>query len=109
MTVNTQPALLLPEWRFTRLARRRRGGASVVAGHSLGEYTAFVAAGTLDLEDAVRLVRFRAQAMQDAVPVGVGSMAAILGFADDEVRRRAAKLRRRSRRARRTSTRRRRS
>ena len=58
----------------------------MVAGHSLGEYTALVAAGALELDDAVRLVRFRAQAMQDAVPVGVGSMAAILGLPDDQVR-----------------------
>ncbi len=66
----------------------QQGGAepAVVAGHSLGEYTALLAAGALELEDAVRLVRFRAQAMQDAVPVGVGSMAAILGLPDDKVR-----------------------
>ena len=87
LTINTQPALLTSSYAIYA-AWRAAGGAEpfVVAGHSLGEYTAFVAAGALDLEDAVRLVRFRAQAMQDAVPVGVGSMAAILGLADDQVR-----------------------
>jgi [acyl-carrier-protein] S-malonyltransferase len=57
----------------------------VVAGHSLGEYTALVAAGALAFRDAVPLVRFRAQAMQDAVPAGVGAMAAIMGGDDDAV------------------------
>ena len=63
-------------------AWRAEGGAepSVVAGHSLGEYSALVAAGALTLADALPLVRFRAQAMQEAVPVGVGAMAAILGL-----------------------------
>jgi [acyl-carrier-protein] S-malonyltransferase len=56
-----------------------------VAGHSLGEYTALVAAGALTLADALPLVRLRAQAMQDAVPVGVGAMAAILGLDSDAV------------------------
>jgi len=58
----------------------------VVAGHSLGEYTALVAAGALSLADALPLVRFRAQAMQEAVPVGVGAMAAILGLDSQAVR-----------------------
>src|SRR4029079_10373990 len=55
-------------------------------GHSLGEYAALVAADAITLADAVPLVRFRAQAMQDAVPEGTGAMAAILGLADDDVR-----------------------
>ena len=61
------------------------GGArpAVVAGHSLGEYTALVAAGALALRRAVPLVRFRAQAMQEAVPAGAGAMAAVLGVDDD--------------------------
>jgi [acyl-carrier-protein] S-malonyltransferase len=59
---------------------------SLVAGHSLGEYSALVAAGVIDFKDAVPLVRFRAQAMQEAVPVGQGGMAAILGLSDDDVR-----------------------
>jgi [acyl-carrier-protein] S-malonyltransferase len=69
-------------------AWREAGGAepSIVAGHSLGEYTALVVAGALRFRDAVPLVRFRAQAMQTAVPVGVGGMAAILGLDDEAVR-----------------------
>jgi [acyl-carrier-protein] S-malonyltransferase len=58
-----------------------------MAGHSLGEYSALVAAGVIRFEDAVPMVRFRAQAMQDAVPVGTGGMAAILGLDDDAVRK----------------------
>ncbi|MGZ5141197.1 MAG: ACP S-malonyltransferase, partial [Burkholderiales bacterium] len=58
----------------------------IVAGHSLGEYTALVAAGVLQFRDAVPLVRFRALAMQDAVPLGTGAMAAVLGLDDDAVR-----------------------
>ena len=86
LTINTQPALLTAGYAIYA-AWRTAGGAepAVVAGHSLGEYTALLAAGALELEDAVRLVRFRAQAMQDAVPVGLGSMAAILGLPDDQV------------------------
>jgi [acyl-carrier-protein] S-malonyltransferase len=57
-----------------------------VAGHSLGEYSALVAAGVIQFKDAVPMVRFRAQAMQEAVPVGQGGMAAILGLSDDDVR-----------------------
>jgi [acyl-carrier-protein] S-malonyltransferase len=59
---------------------------TVVAGHSLGEYSALVAAGAIAFKDAVPLVRFRAKAMQEAVPVGEGGMAAILGLSDDDVR-----------------------
>ena len=57
----------------------------MMAGHSLGEYSALCAAGAMSLETAVRLVRFRAEAMQSAVPVGVGGMAAVIGLADDDV------------------------
>ncbi len=87
LTINTQPALLTAGYAIYA-AWRAAGGAEpvVVAGHSLGEYTALVAAAALELDDAVRLVRFRAKAMQEAVPVGVGSMAAILGLPDDKVR-----------------------
>jgi len=86
LTINTQPALLTAGYAIYA-AWRAAGGAEpqIVAGHSLGEYTALVAAGALELEDAIRLVRFRAQAMQEAVPLGVGSMAAILGLADEAV------------------------
>nr|WP_314623451.1 ACP S-malonyltransferase [uncultured Noviherbaspirillum sp.] len=87
LTANTQPVMLtaaVATWRAWLAA----GGAmpALVAGHSLGEYSALVAAGALAFRDAVPLVRFRAQAMQEAVPVGQGGMAAILGLSDDDVR-----------------------
>jgi [acyl-carrier-protein] S-malonyltransferase len=87
LTVNTQPAMLTAGYAMF-CAWRAAGGPdpAVVAGHSLGEYTALTAAGTFTLEEAVRLVRFRAQAMQEAVPVGSGIMAAILGLSDEQVR-----------------------
>jgi [acyl-carrier-protein] S-malonyltransferase len=86
-TVNTQPAMLAADvavWRVWQAV----GGATpaLLAGHSLGEYAALVAAGALNFADAIRLVRFRAEAMQMAVPEGVGAMAAILGLDDDAVR-----------------------
>ncbi|UCF74788.1 MAG: ACP S-malonyltransferase [Betaproteobacteria bacterium] len=86
-TVNTQPVMLTAGYAVYR-AWREAGGAepSLVAGHSLGEYTALVAAGVVSFVDALQLVRFRAQAMQEAVPVGEGAMAAILGLDDDGVR-----------------------
>lgn len=86
LTVNTQPALLATSY-AAFAAWREAGGAmpEVMAGHSLGEYSALTAAGVFSVEDAVRLVRFRASAMQSAVPVGVGGMAAILGLADEVV------------------------
>jgi [acyl-carrier-protein] S-malonyltransferase len=81
LTTHTQPVMLAAAIACYR-AWRAEGGAepSAVAGHSLGEYSALVAAGALTLADALPLVRFRAQAMQSAVPVGVGAMAAILGL-----------------------------
>jgi [acyl-carrier-protein] S-malonyltransferase len=86
-TVNTQPLMLTAGYAVYR-AWLAAGGSlpTMVAGHSLGEYTALVAAGVIPFRDAVPLVRFRAQAMQDAVPVGTGAMAAILGLEDDAVR-----------------------
>jgi [acyl-carrier-protein] S-malonyltransferase len=87
LTTNTQPVMLTAAYAIYRAWREAGGPApAVVAGHSLGEYTALVAAGALAFRDAVPLVRFRAQAMQTAVPVGVGGMAAILGLDDDTVR-----------------------
>jgi [acyl-carrier-protein] S-malonyltransferase len=85
-TVNTQPVMLTAGVAVYR-AWLARGGPepSVVAGHSLGEYTALVAAGALEFRDAVPLVRFRAEAMQQAVPRGEGAMAAILGLDDDAI------------------------
>lgn len=86
LTVNTQPAMLAASVAFYE-AWRAAGGRTpdVTAGHSLGEYSALTAAGVFTLEDAVRLVRFRAEAMQSAVPVGTGGMAAVIGLSDDEV------------------------
>jgi [acyl-carrier-protein] S-malonyltransferase len=86
-TVNTQPVMLTAAYAMYQ-AWMQDGGprATVMAGHSLGEYTALVAAGAIAFTDAVPLVRFRAQAMQEAVPMGVGGMAAILGLDDDTVR-----------------------
>ncbi|HEY5635109.1 MAG TPA: ACP S-malonyltransferase [Burkholderiaceae bacterium] len=91
LTVNTQPAMLVASYACLA-AWRAAGGpeASAVAGHSLGEYTALVAAGALELEQAVPLVRLRARAMQEAVAVGVGTMAAILGLDDEAVARACA-------------------
>ncbi len=81
LTTNTQPVMLVAGVAAYRAWMAETGVApSVVAGHSLGEYSALVAAGVLSLAQAVPLVRFRAQAMQDAVPVGAGAMAAILGM-----------------------------
>ena len=81
LTTNTQPVMLVSAVAAYRVWMAETGVApSVVAGHSLGEYSALVAAGVLTLAQATPLVRFRAQAMQDAVPVGVGAMAAILGM-----------------------------
>ena len=86
LTTNTQPAMLTAGVALYN-AWIASGGArpSIVAGHSLGEYAALTAAGALTLEDAVRLVRIRADAMQAAVPVGTGGMAAILGLDDAAV------------------------
>ena len=93
LTTNTQPVMLTAGVACYRAWSAETGLVpSVVAGHSLGEYTALVAAGSLTLADALPLVRFRAQAMQDAVPVGVGAMAAILGMDADTVRRGCAEV-----------------
>ena len=87
LTTNTQPVMLTAGIACYR-AWRAEGGAepAAMAGHSLGEYSALVAAGALALADALPLVRFRAQAMQRAVPVGTGAMAAILGLEATVVR-----------------------
>ena len=87
LTTNTQPVMLTAAVAFYR-AWLAAGGPvpNIVAGHSLGEYSALVAAGVISFKDAVPLVRFRAQAMQEAVPVGQGTMAVVLGLSDDDVR-----------------------
>ncbi len=86
LTTNTQPVMLTAGVAVYR-AWIAAGGKppAIVAGHSLGEYSALVAAGVISFADAVPLVRFRAQAMQEAVPVGHGGMAAILGLSDADV------------------------
>lgn len=86
LTTNTQPIMLTAAVAFYRAWLAAGGPAPVLlAGHSLGEYSALVAAGVIGFRDAVPLVRFRAQAMQEAVPVGQGGMAAILGLSDADV------------------------
>jgi [acyl-carrier-protein] S-malonyltransferase len=86
-TVNTQPLMLTAGVAVYRAWQSQNGAkAAMMAGHSLGEYTALVAAGALSFADALPLVRFRAQCMQTAVPEGVGGIAAILGLDDEVVR-----------------------
>ena len=93
LTANTQPVMLTAGIACYRAWVAHTGLVpSAVAGHSLGEYTALVAAGALSLADALPLVRFRAQAMQEAVPVGVGAMAAILGLDSSAVRKGCAEV-----------------
>jgi [acyl-carrier-protein] S-malonyltransferase len=80
LTVNTQPAILATSVAILRVLQKEGAVPAVVAGHSLGEYSALVAAETLQFGDALQLVRARGELMQKAVPVGVGAMAAILGL-----------------------------
>lgn len=87
MTVNAQPVMLAADIAVWRVWRTFQGAMpDMLAGHSLGEYAALVVAGALNFSDAIKLVRFRAEAMQAAAPDGVGAMAAILGLDDDAVR-----------------------
>jgi [acyl-carrier-protein] S-malonyltransferase len=87
LTTNTQPVMLTAAVAVYRAWLAAGGKApAIVAGHSLGEYSALVAAGVIAFKDAVPLVQFRARAMQEAVPVGQGGMAAILGLSDEDVR-----------------------
>jgi [acyl-carrier-protein] S-malonyltransferase len=93
LTANAQPAILAMSVAVAEVLRDKGIRADFVAGHSLGEYSALVAAGSLSIEEAVRLVRKRGQYMQEAVPVGQGAMAALLGLeaaAAEEVCREAA-------------------
>lgn len=87
LTENTQPAILTASIAAFRVLATRGIEPAVVAGHSLGEYSAHVAAGTMSFADAVRIVRHRGRYMQDAVPVGTGAMAAILGLDGEAVAR----------------------
>lgn len=91
MTANTQPALMAVSMAVVEILKKQGGvdiaqACSFVAGHSLGEYSALTAAGALEIEETARLLRIRGDAMQQAVPVGVGSMAAILGLDFDDVK-----------------------
>src|SRR5271166_3754185 len=86
LTEITQPAILTASVAAWRVLREKGLQAAYVAGHSLGEYSAHVAAGTLTFSDAVRTVRNRGKYMQEAVPVGVGAMAAILGMPIEQIR-----------------------
>lgn len=87
LTVNTQPALVCASIAMYRFYLEKGGRKpDVLAGHSLGEYSALVAAGALNFTEALQLVRYRAEKMQAAVPVGEGTMAAILGLSDDQVK-----------------------
>ncbi len=90
LTENAQPAILAMSTAVARLARAQGLAPAVTAGHSLGEYSAHVAAGTLSFADALRTVRRRGRYMQEAVPVGEGAMAAILGLDADGVGRACA-------------------
>src|SRR5690606_36736431 len=84
LTVNTQPLMLMAGVAVYRAWESLDGNKpSILAGHSLGEYTALVVAGALSFKDALSLVRYRAQIMQEAVPEGTGAMAAILGLEDE--------------------------
>src|SRR5215472_995269 len=85
LTEITQPAILTVSMAAFRVLRECGTAPDFVAGHSLGEYSAHVAAGTISFSDAVRTVRNRGKYMQEAVPVGIGAMAAILGMPFDEV------------------------
>src|SRR5215472_194304 len=85
MTEITQPAILTVSTAAARVLQEKGIVPQFVAGHSLGEYSAHVTAGTLEFADAVRTVRSRGKFMQEAVPVGVGAMAAILALASDKV------------------------
>jgi [acyl-carrier-protein] S-malonyltransferase len=96
LTVNTQPALLTVSTAIHRSLAAFPGAESLrpvaVAGHSLGEYSALVAAGALSFADALRLVRLRGQLMQEAVPVGVGGMAALIGMDSEQAAALAAEV-----------------
>src|SRR5512146_1340833 len=87
LTENTQPAVLTVSVAAARVLQEKGVVPQFVAGHSLGEYSAHVAAGTLEFADAVRIVRSRGKYMQEAVPQGEGAMAAVLGMAIEELRK----------------------
>ena len=85
LTANTQPAILTMSVICNELLKENGIAPEIVGGHSLGEYSALVCAGALNFADAVKLVELRGQAMQRAVPEGVGAMAAIIGLDNDSI------------------------
>ena len=85
LTANTQPAILVVSVIVSEILKEKGIQPEIAGGHSLGEYSALVSAGVLDFKDAVMLVHKRGQFMQEAVPVGEGSMAAIIGLDDDKI------------------------
>ena len=85
LTANTQPAILVVSVIVSELLKANGITPSIAAGHSLGEYSALVSAGVIDFKDAVVLVHKRGQFMQEAVPVGEGAMAAIIGLDDQKI------------------------
>jgi [acyl-carrier-protein] S-malonyltransferase len=87
LTENTQPAILIHSIIALKMLREHDTNCMLAAGHSLGEFSALVAAGAINFLDAVRLVQLRGRFMQEAVPVGVGSMAAIIGMPADDIRK----------------------
>ncbi len=87
LTENTQPAILIHSIIALNMLREHDINCTLSAGHSLGEYSALVAAGALDFIDAVKLVQLRGRYMQEAVPVGVGAMAAIIGMSAEEIQK----------------------
>ena len=92
-TFRTQPAILTASYAIWKLYQEKHVAEPLsLAGHSLGEYSALTCAGVLSFEDALRLVEFRGRAMQDAVPLGVGAMSAVIGLSDDAVRENCAKV-----------------
>ena len=91
-TVNAQPAILTISTILCKLLRKNKIKPSIVAGHSLGEYSALVASSAIKFEDAVKLVRKRGEYMQSATPAGTGSMLAIIGLGKDEISKMCEKI-----------------
>ncbi len=92
LTANVQPAILTVSYALLKLIERKGIEASLVAGHSLGEYTALVCSSSISFEEALKVVRKRGQYMQEAVPLGQGAMAAIIGLSADKVEEICKKL-----------------
>lgn len=92
LTANVQPAILTVSYALLKLTERKGIEASLVAGHSLGEYTALVCSSSISFEEALKIVRKRGQYMQEAVPLGQGAMAAIIGLSTDKVEEICKKL-----------------